>query len=232
MTSRIDRDDRSETALKHLSELRPAPSVGLQDVPRESVGEHLGFSSQERKKTDDLDDRLAREPSLRMGRDLLLIDSFVLSEHMRFVYSLQEPPSSDESDEPESESDDSSSSKRVNHSSRRIRAGKQRMSIVTNRVLHSVPRPGENGSGDHDFGCGWHPSEVNGASKTSTAKRRFFQSAARWDDRMQRVLVLNEGLAMSRVSVAEMMEMGGRGGEHDVSDQEDEMEIDEEEVES
>ena len=53
-------NERSETALKHLSELRPAPSVGLQDVPRESVGEHLGFSSQEQKKTDDLDERLAR----------------------------------------------------------------------------------------------------------------------------------------------------------------------------
>ena len=49
-----------ETALKHLSELRPAPSVGLQDVPSESVGEHLGFSSQEHSKTDELDERLAR----------------------------------------------------------------------------------------------------------------------------------------------------------------------------
>lgn len=50
----------SETALKHLSELRPAPSVGLQDVPRESLGEHLGFSSRELQ-PDDLDEKLARE---------------------------------------------------------------------------------------------------------------------------------------------------------------------------
>ena len=151
---------------------------------------------------------------------------------MRFVYSLQESTSSDESEDPESESDgdDSSTSRRVNHSSRRIRAGKQRMSIMTNRVLHHVPRLAENG----DYGHGLHLSDVNGASKASasTAKRRFFQSAARWDDTMQRVLVLTEGLAMPRVSVAELMEAGGRGGEHDVSEQEDEMEIDEEEAES
>jgi histone deacetylase 1/2 len=49
-----------ETALRHLSELRPAPSVGLQDVPGESLGEHLGFSSQEFP-TDEVDEKLARE---------------------------------------------------------------------------------------------------------------------------------------------------------------------------
>lgn len=195
-----------ETALKHLSELRPAPSVGLQDVPRESVGEHLGFSSQELPKTDDLDERLAQ--------------------HMRFVYQLHEPPTSDESDEAESESDDSSSSKRINRSSRRIRSGKQRMSIMTNQPLNAA-RLGEHGH--EDFGCGWHPGEATGMARSATAKRRFFQSAAHWDDRMQRVLVSNEGLAMPRVSVAEMMEMGGRTGDHDGSEPDDEMDIDEEE---
>ena len=50
----------SETALRHLSELRPAPSAGLQDIPRESLGEHLGFSSREAQ-TDDLDGNLARQ---------------------------------------------------------------------------------------------------------------------------------------------------------------------------
>ena len=148
---------------------------------------------------------------------------------MRFVYQLQSPSTSDESDDPlESDSDDSSPSQRVNRSSRRIRAGKQRMSIVTNQLLN-VPRAGE---GHEDFGCGWHPSEVNGTARSATAKRRFFQSAARWDDRMQRVLVSTEGLALPRVSVAEMMEMGGRNGEHDGSEPDDEMDIDEEEGES
>lgn len=148
---------------------------------------------------------------------------------MRFVYQLQEPSTSDESDEPESDSDDSASSKRVNRSSRRVRSGKQRMSIITNQLLN-VPRLGENGH--DDLGCGWHPTELNGSSKSSTAKRRFFQSAAHWDDRMQRVLVSEEGLAIPRVSVAEMMEMGGRSGEQEGSEPDDEMEIDEEEGES
>ena len=149
---------------------------------------------------------------------------------MRFVYNLQEPPSSEESDDPDSDSDDSSSSKRVNRSSRRARAGKQRMSIVTNQVLHHVPRLGENGHGDYGPGCGW-PAEAHGASRSSTAKRRFFQSAAQWDDRLQQVYVVEAGL--TRVSVAEMMELGGgRGGEQDVSDAEEEMEVDEEDAES
>ena len=148
---------------------------------------------------------------------------------MRFVYQLQEPSTSDESDEPDSDSDDSSSSKRLNRSSRRIRSGKQRMSIMSNQLL-SIPRVDENGY--DDFGCGWHPSELNGQSKSSTARRRFFQSAAHWDDRMQRVLVSTEGLAMPQISVAEMMEMGGRNGENDGSEPEEEMEVDEEEGES
>ena len=49
----------SETVLQHLSELRPAPSVGLQDVPRESMGDHLGFTSQQ-VYADETDEKLAR----------------------------------------------------------------------------------------------------------------------------------------------------------------------------
>lgn len=52
-----------ETTLQHLSQLRPAPSVGLQDVPRESMGEHLGFSSRQMR-TDDTDEKLARKYSI------------------------------------------------------------------------------------------------------------------------------------------------------------------------
>jgi histone deacetylase 1/2 len=53
--------------LEQLSKLQPAPSVGLHDVPRESIGEHLGFWAEraemagDRKGGDDLDKRLARE---------------------------------------------------------------------------------------------------------------------------------------------------------------------------
>ena len=52
----------SVTALQYLSELRPAPSVGLQDVPGESVGEHLGIGRvHEQAPLDELDEQLARE---------------------------------------------------------------------------------------------------------------------------------------------------------------------------
>ena len=61
----------SETALRHLSELRPAPSVGLQDVPSESIGEHLGFSSREIQ-TDELDEKLAREYWSQLSRPSLI----------------------------------------------------------------------------------------------------------------------------------------------------------------
>lgn len=50
----------SITALEQLQELACAPSVGLHDVPRESVGQHLGFGRDEGEGRDDLDVRLAR----------------------------------------------------------------------------------------------------------------------------------------------------------------------------
>lgn len=47
--------------LEYLSDLQPVPSVGLQDVPRESVGQHLGFgSAMDAEPMDELDERLAR----------------------------------------------------------------------------------------------------------------------------------------------------------------------------
>ncbi|KAI0796411.1 histone deacetylase RPD3 [Irpex lacteus] len=178
-------DKIRETALRHLSELRHAPSVGLQDVPSESVGEHLGFSSREIQ-TDDLDEKLAQ--------------------HMRFMNSLLEAEGSEDSDEPESDSDDSSGSRRVSRSSRRIRSGKQRMSIMDNK-LHWIPSQPDDAF--HDSG--------------SSTRRTFFDSTARWDDRLKRVLVRADGLAMP-VSVADVMENGGHGIEHDGSDEEMEVE--------
>ena len=50
-----------EIALKQLHELRPVPSVAMHDVPRESVGQHLGlFRDDQLGSRDELDDRLAR----------------------------------------------------------------------------------------------------------------------------------------------------------------------------
>ncbi|KAI0315160.1 histone deacetylase complex, catalytic component RPD3, partial [Amylostereum chailletii] len=51
-------------ALRQLAELQPAPSVGLHDVPRESLDRHLGFTEPgTSKETDELDERLARTSS-------------------------------------------------------------------------------------------------------------------------------------------------------------------------
>ena len=49
------------TALEQLSQLPGAPSVGMHDVPRQSVGEHLGFGKDDDLGRDELDDRLARK---------------------------------------------------------------------------------------------------------------------------------------------------------------------------
>jgi histone deacetylase 1/2 len=48
-------------ALAQLQELDGPPSVQLQDVPRESVGRHLGFKREKRDVKDELDERLARK---------------------------------------------------------------------------------------------------------------------------------------------------------------------------
>jgi histone deacetylase 1/2 len=54
------------TALQQLAQLPCAPSVGMQEVPKESLGRHLGLEAAEEEadddgSTDDLDRRLARE---------------------------------------------------------------------------------------------------------------------------------------------------------------------------
>lgn len=101
------------TALQQLSQLPCAPSVGMHEVPRESLGRHLGLDIAEEDAdedggTDDLDRRLAQ--------------------HSRFVYKLQEPGGgSDESDDERYDSDGSSYRRR------------KRMSILSNRVVNVDP---------------------------------------------------------------------------------------------
>jgi len=53
-------DSVRETALRQIGELTPAPSVGLHDVPRESVYEHLGFGKDEEEGRDPLDASVAQ----------------------------------------------------------------------------------------------------------------------------------------------------------------------------
>lgn len=147
---------------------------------------------------------------------------------MRFVYNLQDATTSEDSDEPDTDSDESSGSRRAKHPSRRGRSGRQRMSIITNQLLN-IPRLDENGD---DSGCGSHTSEPQALPKSNPTRRMFFQSSARWDDHLRRVLVSYEGLAMPSVHVAEVRENGDHAGEPDASEGEDDMEVDEEEGES
>ncbi|KAI1792045.1 hypothetical protein LXA43DRAFT_1074008 [Ganoderma leucocontextum] len=159
-------DETRERCLRYLSELNPAPSVQMHDVPREGLAEHLGFGGiHAHAPIDDLDERLAQ--------------------HARHVYDIQNR--SDQTDsEPESTSDDSdgeSSHRRRRRSSRRLRSGRKRMSIVTSKYF-DVPRlPPEFEreialEHDDDDGCG-HGHVLSGSA--SGKKRRFFESGAVWD---------------------------------------------------
>ena len=146
---------------------------------------------------------------------------------MRLVWSLQEAPTSDEEDEPVTESDDESASERRSiQNSRRVRAGKASMSIMTNQLMN-IPQLEEDGHGYWDYGLG-HISEP-ASVPLKPSKRRFFQSAAHWDEASRRVTMRDDGLP--KLSIAELMANGGRGGDHDLSDL-DEMDLDDEEGES
>ncbi|KAJ7268161.1 histone deacetylase RPD3 [Mycena haematopus] len=83
-----------ERALEQLQQLRSggAPSVGMHDVPRQSLGDHLGFTAEE-DTHDELDESLAQ--------------------HARYVYTLPDPDlSSNASDSTDSSDDDDSAPRR------------------------------------------------------------------------------------------------------------------------
>lgn len=150
-----------------------------------------------------------------------------ISEHTRFVYGLQDASASDESDELDSYSDDSSSSRRRT-SHRKIRNGRTRMSIITGQYF-DIPRLDEGGHGYYDHGNGGEPP-WGSAPKSSASKRKFFQSAARWDSRLDKVLVDGDGINLPGLDVASLMISGGRSFHEDIGavGDADEMEIDDE----
>ena len=49
------------TALEQLQQLACSPSMPMQDVPRETLGQHLGFGRDEEEGRDEMDERLARQ---------------------------------------------------------------------------------------------------------------------------------------------------------------------------
>ncbi|KAH8101831.1 histone deacetylase RPD3 [Cristinia sonorae] len=196
-------DKVRETTLRQLSELIPVPSVGLHDVPSETVGDHLGFRHKESKNVDSLDERLAQ--------------------HMRFVYGLQDSSSTSSESDPESESDRSSSSRTINRSSRRQRArnGKKRMSITTNQTFeipdahtaHQQP---------------WALPTAKGAKR-----RFFQSEGARWDEKLRKVVVAvsgeTEGVAVNGRVRGTGVENGLGNGTESVLDEEDVMDVEDDE---
>ncbi|EIW60308.1 histone deacetylase RPD3 [Trametes versicolor FP-101664 SS1] len=190
-----------ETALRYLSELRPAPSVGLQDVPRESVGEHLGVGdAYEQGPLDDLDEKLAR--------------------HTRFVYNLQDRAAQPDSD---SEYDSDTSLARTRARSNPARRGKKRMSLLTGECF-DVPRPPPEG---YDLGCGHEPWAA-GDMPAQGMKRKFFSSAARWEDALDRHLAERDraGMRNGRVNVGGLMTNGGGAERARTAELGEEMDVD------
>ncbi|KAJ7473739.1 histone deacetylase RPD3 [Mycena galericulata] len=187
-----------ERALEQLQQLgsRGAPSVGMHDVPRESVGVHLGLGGarrgrDEEEARDELDERLAQ--------------------HARYVYNLQQEPGSALSEESSSDDDDEDSWSSDDASAAAARARRKRMSILTNRYV-DVPVRSLAGAGA-------------GVGRTKHAKRRFFQSKARWDAELERVTVMGVGVPVA--DLAGVMEQGGRGRGRGVElDERDRVDVD------
>ncbi|KAG5649423.1 hypothetical protein H0H81_003952 [Sphagnurus paluster] len=184
------------TALQQLQELAHAPSVGMHDVPRDSVGHHLGLRSDHYDTHDELDLRLAQ--------------------HARYVYQLQEPdtPSDTDDDEKSWDSDEEDLGSR---NARGYQQPHKRMSIQTGQ-FYDVPVvpvvPVYDYGNAHGYTCGEYEALL-----AQTAKRRFFQSAARWDETVEDVI--GKRYAPMPVPVGGLMERGGRQYVH-----EDEMDED------
>ncbi|KIJ13314.1 hypothetical protein PAXINDRAFT_170594 [Paxillus involutus ATCC 200175] len=164
-------------ALHQLAQLPCAPSVGMHDVPRESLGKHLDVEVEDDREEEDAMDDLDRR----------------LAQHARYLYKLQEAGAGSEDSDDEMYDSDGSS----------YRRNRKRMSIITNRYV------------DVDAGKG-------------VPRRRFFKSAAKWDEtygrvRLEKEPVLDPGLNGTRTGgLAALMEAGGRSKHlKDVANDED-----------
>lgn len=153
-------------ALRQLSELAHAPSVGMQDVPRESLSSHLGFTIEDEgeEECDQLDEQIARW-SLSVLSECFDTQNTLLPEHSRLVYQLEraDARSSDSDDDSESWN---GSRRRQDHRSRSSKFGKTRMSIVTNQATN-LPEDG---------------LEAGGFDSAESTPRRFFEHRVNRDE--------------------------------------------------
>ncbi|KAI0658699.1 histone deacetylase [Cubamyces menziesii] len=190
-------DRNRTTILQFLSELRPAPSVELHDVPREGLGEHLGLPGvRAHAPLDDMDERLAQ--------------------HARFVYDMQNSDESPSEEEDEEEESDSSARRTRGRPGRQTRASKKRMSIVTSQYF-DVPRLPPDYEDEDEGGCGHeheheHAGDACASAReglpTGKRKRRFFQSIAEWDP-VKRVVTERERAGVRQGAEASMVNGGG-----------------------
>ncbi|KAG6836392.1 hypothetical protein H0H93_008537 [Arthromyces matolae] len=203
------------SALQQLQELPGAPSVGLQDVPRESLAEHLNFRYAQVERRDDLDIKLAQ--------------------HARYVYDLQESDTPSDTSDDEGKSWDSDSDE-----SRAGKNGKKPMSILTNGYLETpvgattpipiydpqvqaydqattalpmTPHGYPYGYGGYSYG--FAELDMHGAMYAQNMKRRFFHSGGpRWmETTVDDVVAKRYGVIpvpRSVGAVGRMMERGGR----------------------
>ena len=184
------------TALEQLQQLACSPSVPMQDVPRETLGQHLGFGRDEEEGRDELDERVARQYFLYVKTLLQLTLKKMYLEHTRYVYKMQDTDTTTEDSEGSDswDSDESSSSQNNwrrgpyrSSSSSRINgrftqhqpqytstAERKRMSLLTGKY-YDIPI--------HENGFS-HFDGSTSIGKQPTTKRRFFPDVPGkvWDD--------------------------------------------------
>ena len=112
------------------------------------------------------------------------ISSVALTEHSRYVYRLQEAAGNTTS---ESSDEDDSSSISGPFQGRKSR---KRMSIITNQFQDPATRQRRK-EFEKEFTEVLNNSHTSGPQKEVSQRRRFFQSGAKWDGLVERVMVMH-----------------------------------------
>lgn len=103
------------------------------------------------------------------------------------------------------------------------------MSLLTGQIF-DIPRMEEGGHGYYEFGNGGESSSWGPGAKSATSRRNFFQSAARWDSRLDRMSVGGEVFTLPKINMPTFTFSGGRSFQDDADavEDEDEMDLDDE----
>ena len=107
-----------------------------------------------------------------------------LTEHSRYVYRLQEAAGNTTSESSDEDDSSSISGPFQGHKSRK------RMSIITNHYQDPATRQRRK-EFEKEFTEVLNNSHTSGPQKEAPQKRRFFQSGAKWDGLVERVMVMH-----------------------------------------